>query len=332
MRRLLFLLLPIYFYAYEGYEQEKEPIKPWLTGPLLASSGNIVPVGHINFQPYIVATARTSFYNNDWQSDAIDTLWNLQFRTPLWIGLTEWADFKISPVWNWNERNGIQQWTLGDFGLQLDIQLHKDTLPYKNWLPSVKVSIRENFPTGKYQKLNPNKFGTDSNGRGCYTTFFSLNMSKLIYLYDTHFLNLFFDIGYGLPTKVHVKGFNAYGGGYGTDGVVTPERTFFAVFAAEYSLSRHWAVACDVLATVVSSTGFSGYVGMIPGTPTDEDIEPMGIPAVNDNQAGIQYTVSPAIEYNWSENLGLIVGAWLSFAGKNSSHFTSGVISLNYYH
>lgn len=329
-RLILFLLLPLVLCAYEGFEEEKVPVKPWLTGPILASSGNIVPVGHINFEQYIGATARTSFYNNDWQSDPIDTLWNLQFRSPLWIGITKWADIKLSPVWNWNERNGRNQWTLGDFAMQLDVQLHEDTLPYKNWYPSVKVFVRESFPTGKYQKLDPKKFGTDSNGKGCYSTFFGVCASKLLHIYDEHFLNVFFNVVYGIPTKVHVKGFNAYGGGYGTDGVVTPEDTFIAVFALEYSLSQNWALACDVCSIVVSSTKFSGNPGRIPST--DADIEPMGIPARNDFQAGIQYSVSPAIEYSWSKNLGLIAGCWLTFAGKNSSHFTSGIIALNYYH
>lgn len=328
--RLIVLLLPIFAFCYEGFEKEQEPIKPWFTGPLLASSGNIVPVGHVNFEPYVYAIARTSFYNNDWKSDPIDTLWNLQFRTPLWIGITEWADIKMVPGWNWSERNGVSQWTWADFGLQLDISLHKDSLPYKNWYPSVKLSIRENFPTGKYQNLDPNKFGTDGGGKGCYTTFFALCASKLIQVYDVHFLNLFFDVVYGIPTKVHVKGFNAYGGGFGTDGVVTPEQTVFAVFAFEYSLTRNWAIACDVQATFVSSTGFEGNPGRVPAD--DPDVEPLGIPAQNDFQAGVQYTLAPAIEYNWSQNLGLIAGAWFSFAGKNASHFTSGVIALNYYH
>jgi hypothetical protein len=329
MRWLLFLI-PVWLVAYEGSEVETEPVKPWFTGPLLAMSGNTTAAGHINFEPYIYAIARTSFYNNDWQSDPIDTLWNLQFRAPLWIGITNWMDVKIAPAWAWNERNGASQWTLLDFGLQLDFALHKDSLPYKNWYPSIKLSLRENFPVGKYQNLDPNKFGVDNGGRGSYTTFIALSASKILQIRDVHFLNLFFNLIYAMPTNVHVNGFNVYGGGFGTDGVVTPEKTFLAIFAFEYALTRNWAIACDVQGTVVSSTGFTGNPGVIPSD--DPDVEPLGIPAVNDVQAGIQYTISPAIEYNWSENLGIIAGAWFSFAGKNASHFTSGVIALNYYH
>jgi hypothetical protein len=44
-----------------------------------------------------------------------------------------------------------------------------------------------------------------------------------------------------------------------------------------------------------------------------------------------QWSVAPAIEYNWSKNVGLIVGSWFSFAGRNSVRFISGVAALNIY-
>lgn len=330
MYKWLLFLIPVFLVAYEGYEQDVEPIKPWFTGPILASSGNIVPVGHINIEPYFTATARTSFYNNDWESVSIDTLWNLNFYTPIWIGLTEWMDFKIAPSWSWNERNGQSNWTLDDFGAQLDVQIHKDPLPHTSWWPAMKVFIRENFPTGKYQNLDPNEFGTDGTGTGTYATYVGLMASKVWWLYDTHFLNLYFNAIYGFGTDLDVNGFNAYGGGIGTHGTINPGQLFLGIFSFEYSLSRHWVIACDLQGIYASSITFRGHSGMIPGS--DSDIAPMGVPSANELQAAIQYSLAPSIEYNWSETLGLLAGSWFTFAGKNSSHFTSGVLALNYYY
>ncbi len=321
--------LPLLTTAFEGELGSQEEIKPWFTGPILATSGNVVPIGHINFQPYIIAFARTSFYDNHWNSQPIDTLWNLQFRTPGWIGLTQWADLKLSPVWSWNYRDGQAQWTLNDCSAQLSIQLYKDTLPYKNWLPSIKVCLRETFPTGKYQKLNPDKLGTDGGGMGTYATAVSINFSKILSFPGAQFLNLRLNALYSFPTSLHVKGFNAYGGGAGTDGIVDPEKTVILIFAFEYAFTRNWVIACDFQGLYSSKTHFRGKPGMVPRS--DSDINPAGIPARSENQAAIQYSATPSIEYNWSENVGVLAGVWLTLGGKNSSHFTTGVITLNYY-
>lgn len=329
LRLGVFSLLPLALAAFEGELDVEQAIKPWFTGPILATSGNIVPAGHFGTQPYIFGITRTAFYDNDWKSQSIETIWSLLFKTPVWIGLTSWADLMISPVWMWNYRNGQSQWTLGDWAAQIDIQLYQDTLPHKNWLPSIKISIRETFPTGKYQKLNPHKLGTDGGGRGAYTTSFSLNASKIFHFSGFRFLGLRGNFLYAIPTKTHVKGFNNYGGGFNTDGTVSPEKYFIATFAFEYSFLRNWAVCCDFQGVFASKTTFKGYPGIIPDK--DGRFNPTGVPASNEAKASIQYSAAPGLEYNFSENLGLLAGVWFTFAGKNSSRFTTGVLSLNYY-
>jgi hypothetical protein len=45
-----------------------------------------------------------------------------------------------------------------------------------------------------------------------------------------------------------------------------------------------------------------------------------------------QYSLAPAIEYNWNIDLGVISGVWFTFAGKNAEAFASWVTALNYYY
>jgi hypothetical protein len=52
---------------------------------------------------------------------------------------------------------------------------------------------------------------------------------------------------------------------------------------------------------------------------------------VNGGPSSSQYSLAPAIEYNWSQNIGLIGGVWFTVAGQNISQFNSIVIALNYY-
>ena len=39
-------------------------------------------------------------------------------------------------------------------------------------------------------------------------------------------------------------------------------------------------------------------------------------------------SADPVIEYNWSENLGVLGGAWFSVYGRNSLAFVQGVFSV----
>jgi hypothetical protein len=239
-------------------------------------------------------------------------------------------DVKILPVAMWNYRNHQSQWALGDWSAQIDLLLHRDTLPYKNWLPSIKISLRETFPTGKYQKLNPNKLGTDGGGRGTYLTTFLVSASKIYHLSGFRFFSWRLNGAYSIPTNVHVKGFNQYGGGIKANGTISPEKAFVGIAAFEYAFTRHWVICCDVEGVIASKTTFKGYAGIVP--TQDSNFSPTGVPTLNENKASIQYSAAPGIEYNWSENLGLLAGVWFTFAGKNSSNFTTGVLSVNYYH
>lgn len=326
----LAILLPLTLLAFEGEIDSGQSIKPWFTGPILATSGNIVPAGHFGTQPYIFGIVKPAFYNNDWKSKSIKTLSSILFRVPSWIGLTSWADFRISPVWMWNHRHHQSHWTLGDWSAQINIQLYQSSLPYKNWLPSIKIGIRETFPTGKYQKLNPRKLGTDGGGRGTFATSFSLDASKILHISEFRFLDLRANFSYSIPTNVHVRGYNNYGGGMKTNGTVSPESFFLAILAFEYSFNRNWVICCDLEGVFASKATFKGYPGMLPSN--EGQFNPTGVPAVNELKASIQYSVAPGLEYNWSENLGILAGVWLTFAGKNSSNFTTGVLSFNYYH
>ena len=78
------------------------------------------------------------------------------------------------------------------------------------WYPCVKLGIFEVFPTGKYQKLNSNNFGTDATGTGSYRTQVNLVFQKLRRIYDRHYLRGRFSLIYAYFHPTHVKGFNTF--------------------------------------------------------------------------------------------------------------------------
>ena len=89
----------------------------------------------------------------------------------------------------------------------------------KTWIPSMKFSIRETCPTGKYRNLSPEKGPVEVGGLGSWSTSFIFVAGRLIHLSGAHYLTVRFNAAYTIFAPVHVKGFNTYGGGYGTNGI-----------------------------------------------------------------------------------------------------------------
>lgn len=311
---LLFFLFPVLAYPEERAPTGDVP-SPWLTGPLLTPSAHVVPKGHFNIEPYLYVIETIGSYNSHWRSHSQKKEWVINQQTPNWIGLTKKWDFFFNPQFFYKIKSGASSANFGDFILGLDYQIHLDNA--ETWYPAVKLYIREFFPTGKYQHGNPHKKGTDLVGEGSYITNIGIIMSRTFHFSGVHYLQVRWALFQNFHTPAHVKGFNSYGGDFGTKGKVHPGNLLRALTSFEYTLTKHWALACDIEYRHFTKTRFSGNRG--PGSP-----------AVG-RHSSEQFSIAPAIEYNWSRNLGIIAGSWFSLAGRNSDEFVSSVVALNYY-
>lgn len=294
---------------------------PWLTGPLLTPSAHSVPGGFINIEPYLFVTDTFGAYNSHWKSHSLankNISGNVQLS--LQIGLTERWDCQLTPqgFYTHVEHAGTAV-RFGDLPAGVDFQILKDRPD--RWYPAIKLALKELFPTGKFQRLNPHKDGADISGGGSYATTVGLVFGKLYHFKDVYFLNSRLAVGYTVPSAVRVHGFNAYGGGFGTNGKVYPGNIFNAIIGLEFTLSRNWAFALDILEVYGNRTRFSGKKGhTAPGIKAA-----VGGPSFN------QLSLAPAIEYNFNEALGIIAGPWFSVAGRNTAEFVSGVFAVNWY-
>lgn len=293
---------------------------PWLTGPLITPSSVVVPVGHMNFEPYVYVVANTGAYDRDGNAKKREILWVNSFQPVCEIGITSWMDCQFNPILYYNYTQHKANWAFGDFLFQFDWQLFTPR-PMDDWRPYVKLTLGELFPSGKYRNLDPKKKGTDVSGGGSYQTFMAIVFGKLFHLWDVHFMTARLNLQYTLPSATYLKGFNAYGGGYGTKARFFPAQNFEFDFGVEITLAKRWALACDLVGTLAGKTHFSGD----PGKNAD------GTKAALGTRSSAQFSLAPAIEYNWSANLGIIGGGWFTFAGRNSARFWSSVFALNYY-
>ena len=293
---------------------------PWLTGPLLTPSGHVIPLGHINIEPYLFGGITTGIYNSRWHSQSTPNFYNINVQVPTQFGIFSRADFQLTPSFSWNHTQHTSHWVYNDLPFLLDLQLYYDSPETESWPPAVKLTLGANTPLGKYQHLNPDKKGTDIGGSGSWEPRIGLTFSRLFHFTGVHYLATRLNFTYVVPTAVHVRGFNSYGGGHGTAGKVYPGPSFTSVLGLEYTLAQKWALAMDVLYSHGNHTRFVGQKGT-----TDGVLNHIGAPSSE------LFTLSPAIEYNWSANCGLIAGVWFSVAGRNTADFIIPTIAINFY-
>ena len=331
MRKLLLCLFPLLLLAQDKSPQEiqaeldqaeaqfehaKELFNPWYSGPLITGSAAMMPPGVANIQPYIFVTDVFAVFNGDRHAVDIPDLIN---ANPLFIiqtGITSWMDTILTVQGDENWKGHYQSGGFGDTTLQLGLKILKQGL----WIPAMKIYINETFPTGRYQNFSVGKAAVSSTGSGTYTTSFSLNSSKILFWDTLHPTSFRLSLNYYIPTSVHVRGFNAYGGGFGTHGTVHPGNTFKLSFGTELSLTQRWVIANDLVYQATSRTTFTGDLG----------VDTKGAPAVMGNGSSDSLSLAPALEYNFSPNLGILAGVWFTVYGRNSADFISGIFTVTY--
>lgn len=265
----------------------------WFTGPLIAPPGRVIPLGHFLIRTHIPSTV----YKGGFLS--------VNPQIFCFAGLASWCDLNVIPqfFYQYNDREHDVQF--GDLTVGFDFQL----------CPTLKLAIREVFPTGNFELLRPKKMWTDLSGEGTFGT-----QAALMFYKEYQSLAVTASAEYTINSSVHVRGFNAFGGGFGTTGKARPGNVFEAILSFEYSLSQNWAVSLDNVYNHRGETHFSGR----PGIALTRTYATVGCPTSD------QLSFALGLEYNFSAKLGIIAGYWLSAYSRNTPEFQSGVVNLVY--
>lgn len=295
---------------------EGSQITPWFTGTLLSTRGTSLGKGHAVVEPYLYYTRYGGLYNDNWRLQSATSSQSLTQQTYFIYGLTDSLDIEIAPQWIGNHGRGHSSGGFGDLPLQLGVQAWRGTA--HSWVPDIRLWVQEIFPTGRYSELSPATADLERTGGGAYATTFGIALQKAIPFGGEHMLRYRLNATYGLYTSVDVQGFNAYGGGFGTGGRVTPGSVATLTIAGEYSLTRHLVLALDIGFQTVNATHFSGAPGL--------DIQ--GRPALVGRGSSNLVTIAPALEYSWNQHVGVLAGPWLSVRGRNTSEFFGIVAAL----
>jgi hypothetical protein len=290
---------------------------PWLTGPLLSASPHVTPTGEINFEPIYSSIDSYAYYDSNWKKVKQPDYWVHNLDLYCNIGINPQMDFLLDPGVQYNCSQGSQKFEISDMVVALNFQLLIDRPD--NYLPSLKLGVREQFPNGKYDQLNPSMHETEVAGQGSYMTCIYLCAGRMFNFGVHHWLSLRLTTAYTIPSRIHVKGHNLYGGAKDTDAYVYPGQFFDFDIAWEFTLAKKWALACDNFFRYTRSRTFKGN----PGTLDTGRLGDLS----GDNS--IFFGFAPAIEYNWSANGGIIAGAEFTVAGRNSAAFAGFAVGVN---
>ncbi|KTD19333.1 Fe-S protein [Legionella lansingensis] len=291
---------------------------PWFTGPLLAPAGHTIPRGHSNLETYGFYTVNNGVFSRHWK--LIHTPRSESFiGNPIFShGLTDRMDVQYSLPYVYNRNQGASSQSIGDTSAILGYQAleQKDS----KWRPDLRVAVQGIVPTGKFEGLDPLNNGADATGLGSYQTGVALNFQHLRQL-GNHYLRSRLSLNYLHASKVSIRGLSSFGGTPQTAGKIDPGDLFSVDVAAEFTLTQNWVAVMESYYASRGATSFNGIVGNLAS----------GMPATIGHGDIEEITLAPAIEYNFSSNVGIIAGPWFTVTGRETTNFISYVLALNAY-
>lgn len=306
------VVLTIWIAACAALARAAEPAssapEPWFTGPLEAPGSAVVAPGQLALEPSLALSNGRASYGQSGQLLAArhpDITIDAQLLAQ--YGVVERLQISVIGQAAWNRDGGRWASGFGDTTLGLGIALL--TEDPESLVPGLRLDLQTTLPTGEYQHLDADRSGSDATGSGAYTAALSLNAAKTLTLAGHAFrphAAIAVDV---YASHVSVHGPNAYGGGAGTSGTVSPGRSLTAYLSGELSLTQRWALALDLVYSRAGRTTFRGE----PGQELD------GSPASVGNGSSELITIAPALEYSRSADRGVIGGLTFDLAGRNAS-------------
>lgn len=304
---LFFFLL----FVFPLWAKVEVPFEPWYSDPLIANTAENNAPGEISINPYIYVTHKNSYARRASTNLLEGFLW-------LQAGVTNWLDMTLLGSYQGKWSGGQHSTGLGDTNVLFGFQIV--TEDYQTPQPSIRFILQECFPTGKYDSLDRKKRFTDAHGKGAYQTQVVFAIDKVFFWLKNHPIKPVLNLSVNLPSKVHVHGYNAYGGGKGTHGTVSPGLTLSGDLGCEFSFTQKFVATMEMFTSRQWKTTFSGKKGVLSN----------GKNASNKVGFNRQFTLAPGLEYNFKKDCFILAGAWFSTSEKNIPRFVTGIISMQY--
>jgi len=283
-------------------KNENNEYKQWFTGPIITPTPTTLPPGHPGLELVLLASNNYGFYKSNRHLKKRPNIYGIRPLFDFQVGFNSILGAELIGSIITNFCDGKTATHLQDSIFRVGFQISNDHKG--SWIPDFRILVQETLPTGKYQNLNVQKKGTDLTGQGSFQTGVQFVFQKLFAGDKKHPFRARGTVGYLVPSALHVRGLNFYGGDAKTRGTVYPGEYLVAFIFGEFALSRRWAIACEAN----YQQGRKGHYKKERGTT-------LKIPSFD------QLSVLPEIQHTYNANFGVVIGSWLTISGKNSYAF-----------
>ena len=286
---------------------------------MLAPSAATLPQGHVLVEPYLFNVMSYGRFDMKGTWHAGSREHDIGSLSYILYGLTDRLSVGLIPRFLFNEPAGAPNSSsvgVGDLSLQAGYGLTRFQDGHR--MPALALVIDETVPTGRYQRLGR---ASDGFGAGAYTTGLSIYSQDYLWMPNGRILRVRLDLTYALSASAGVHDVSVYGTSSGFRGRAYPGDSFTADAAGEYSVTRNWVLALDVVYQHNDNTRVSGTL------PSSVAAGLSDFRA--DSGSGYALGLAPAIEYNWNSRVGLLVGVRMFVAGRNATASVTPAVALN---
>ncbi len=203
------------FASHDG-NSEKDEWNPISAGPVTTWTAPLCGKGKFVIQPFFFYNRTRGTFNSEGNYDSLsDGDKKYQFQQQLFAqyGLTDRLEIDGQTVYqeNYAKQSGSDAHSYG-FGDSY-LFLRYCAVEENSYLPHITGLFQLKFPTGKYEKADPDKLGTDlmgaTSGGGSYDHGYGINLTKKIRPFIFHL-----DAIYSLPLETTVDGVKTRYGRY----------------------------------------------------------------------------------------------------------------------
>ncbi len=269
---------------------------------MLANSGATLPRGHALVETYL-------FEQRGHGSQLKGSL------TYLLYGVTDRLTVGLKPMFGATSVAGRSSpVALGDLTLTGQYRLTSPASPPTS--PSVAVSFQHSLPTGLHDRLDTRS--ASALGSGAHSTTIALYAQQVFRLPNGRAFRARVNLSGTAAGEAAVKSESVYGTSPGFRGRAKPGDAVSLGIAGEYSVTRNWVLAMDLVLDHAGPTLVEGVEGA-----SREVIRTRFASAT-------ALSIAPAVEYNFTANLGVLVGTRFKLPVRGGTSSITPAIAINY--